>query len=66
VRINNSGASAGAFANYPALTVPAGYRDSGQPVGVTLYAPSFQEQRLIDLGAVLERAGLLRQAPEGY
>ncbi len=66
VRINNSGASAGAFANYPAITLPAGYRENGQPVGVTIYAPSFQEQRLIDLGAVLERAGLPRRTAEGY
>ena len=66
VRINNSGASAGAFANYPALTIPAGYRETGQPVGVTFYAPSFQEQRLIDIGVKLEETGALRQAPEGY
>jgi amidase len=66
VRINNSGASAGAFANYPALTIPAGYRVSGQPVGVTFYAPSFQEQRLIDIGQKLEASGVMRQPPLGY
>ncbi len=66
VRINNSGASAGAFANYPALTIPAGYRESGQPVGVTFYAPSFQEQRLIDIGLTLEASGTLRQPPADY
>jgi amidase len=66
VRINNSGASAGAFANYPALTIPAGYRETGQPVGVTFYAPSFQEQRLIDIGLKLEETGALRQTPRGY
>jgi Asp-tRNA(Asn)/Glu-tRNA(Gln) amidotransferase A subunit family amidase len=43
--------------------MPVGYRDSGQPIGVTLYAPSFQEQRLVDLGAVLEAAGSLRVPP---
>lgn len=64
VRINNSGASAGAFANFPALTIPVGYRESGQPVGITFYAPSFQEQRLVDLGAVLEAAGSLREPPK--
>ena len=66
VRINNSGASAGAFANYPALTIPAGYRASGQPVGVTFYAPSFQEQRLIDIGKKLEASGVTRQPPSDY
>jgi amidase len=66
VRINNSGASAGAFANYPALTIPAGYRETGQPVGVTFYAPSFQEQRLIDIGLKLEETGALRRPPPKY
>jgi amidase len=66
VRINNSGASAGAFANYPALTIPAGYRATGQPVGVTFYAPSFQEQRLIDIGKKLEASGVMRQPPSDY
>ena len=66
VRINNSGASAGAFANYPALTIPSGYRASGQPVGVTFYAPSFQEQRLIDIGKKLEASGVTRQPPSDY
>lgn len=66
VRINNSGASAGAFANYPALTIPAGYRATGQPVGVTFYAPSFQEQRLIDIGKKLEASGVTRQPPSDY
>ena len=66
VRINNSGASAGAFANYPALTIPSGYRASGQPVGVTFYAPSFQEQRLIDIGKKLEASGVMRQPPSDY
>ena len=66
IRINNSGASAGAFANYPAITLPAGYRESGQPVGITLYAPPFQEQRLIDLAGVLEAAGQMRRPPQQY
>lgn len=66
VRINNSGASAGAFANYPALTIPAGYRESGQPVGITFYAPSFQEQRLVDIGLALEASGAMRQPPANY
>jgi amidase len=66
VRINNSGASAGAFANYPALTIPAGYRESGQPVGITFYAPSFQEQRLVDIGLTLEASGAIRQPPANY
>jgi amidase len=48
------------------LTIPAGYRETGQPVGVTFYAPSFQEQRLIDIGMKLEEAGALRQTPGGY
>jgi amidase len=48
------------------LTIPAGYRETGQPVGVTFYAPSFQEQRLIDIGMKLEEAGALRRPPPKY
>ena len=66
VRINNSGASAGAFANYPALTIPAGYRETGQPVGVTFYTPSFHEQRLIDIGVKLEERYAVRRPPADY
>ena len=64
--INNRNAGIAALANYPALTVPMDYAENGQPVGLTLIAPSFQEQLLIDLGAQFERLSNARIIPEQY
>ncbi|MEC8740354.1 MAG: amidase family protein, partial [Pseudomonadota bacterium] len=44
--MDNRNAAFAALANYPALTVPLGYSDSGRPVNLTLFAPPFQEQLL--------------------
>ena len=66
VGINNHQASAAALANYPALTIPMGYGEDGQPLGLTLIAPSFQEQLLIDAGAQLEKLINARQTPKRY
>jgi len=66
VGINNHQASVAALANYPALTIPMGYGEDGQPLGLTLIAPSFQEQLLIDAGAQLEKLINARQTPKRY
>ncbi|MCB1673019.1 MAG: amidase family protein [Gammaproteobacteria bacterium] len=64
--LNNRHASLAAAANFPALTLPLGLRSGGEPVGLTLIAPSYEEQTLIDIGLQLE--GLLagRAVPPGY
>ena len=64
--LNNFHAGVAALANFPALTIPAGYREDGRPVGLTLIAPSFREQELIDVGAEFERLSAARRAPVGY
>lgn len=64
--INNRNAGLAALANYPALTIPMGYEEDGRPIGLTLIAPSFQEQELIDVGAVFERLSAARIMPENY
>lgn len=64
--MNNSNAGVAALANYPALTIPMGYNEAGRPVGLTLIAPSFQEQLLIDIGLQFERLSNARRAPQGY
>lgn len=66
VSINNRNAGLAALANYPALTIPMGYEDDGQPIGLTLIAPSFQEQELIDIGAQYERLSQARVLAEDY
>ena len=64
--INNRNAGLAALANYPALTIPMGYQEDGRPIGLTLIAPSFQEQELVDVGAVFERESKARVLPEGF
>ncbi|GJM12912.1 MAG: amidase [Pseudohongiella sp.] len=64
--INNSNAGLAALANFPALTIPMGYRENGRPLGLTLIAPSFQEQELVDIGVAFERLSGARVLPENY
>ncbi len=64
--LNNNHAAIAALANYPALTIPAGYRENGRPVGLTLIAPTYREQVLIDIGAEFERLTQARRPPADY
>ncbi len=64
--LNNMHAGVAALANFPALTIPTGYRENGRPVGLTFIAPSFQEQVLIDIGAEFERLTMARIPPADY
>ena len=64
--MNNRNAGFAALANYPALTVPMGYSDSGRPVNLTLIAPPFQEQLLVDVGGRFERLAQARRVPAAY
>ena len=64
--INNRNAGLAALANFPALTIPMGYEDNGRPIGLTLIAPPFQEQDLVDVGAQFERMSQARVLPENY
>lgn len=66
VSLNNRNAGFAALANYPALTIPAGYQENARPVGVTFFAPSFQEQDLIDIGVQFEQLSNARQSPSAY
>ncbi len=64
--INNRNAGLAALANYPALTIPMAYQEDGRPIGLTLIAPSFAEQELVDIGAVFERLSAARVLPRNY
>lgn len=64
--INNRNAGLAALANFPALTIPMGYEADGRPIGLTLIAPPFQEQDLVDIGAQFERLSRARILPENY
>jgi aspartyl-tRNA(Asn)/glutamyl-tRNA(Gln) amidotransferase subunit A len=43
------------LSSHPAMSVPAGMTGDGLPVGLQLIGPWFGEQRLLDVGALLER-----------
>lgn len=44
--------------DYSAIAVPAGFQSDGLPFGVTLFAPAFTDQALLQLAADLELAKL--------
>ncbi|WP_291727194.1 amidase family protein [Bernardetia sp.] len=64
--INNWNAAEAALAKYPCLTLPMGYRNSGQPAGLTLIARPFEEQKLLQIGFAIEKATKSRKVPKGY
>ncbi len=66
ISINNYDAGVAAVAEYPALTLPMGYRESGEPVNLTFIAKQFQEGKLYELGAAFESLTKARKIPEGY
>lgn len=64
--LNNASAQHAALANYPALTIPTAYEANKRPIGLTLIAPGFNEQELIDIGATFEALSQARQPPPDY
>ncbi len=64
--INNYHAGYAAVAKYPALTVPMGYKNSGEPISLTFIAKQLKEAELLRLGAAYEKAFKNRKMPMGY
>ncbi|MEX0619891.1 MAG: amidase family protein [Pseudohongiellaceae bacterium] len=64
--INNLHAAVAALANYPAMTIPIGLTEDGRPTGLTLIAPSFAEQTLVDAALQVERVLAPRVPPRDY
>lgn len=64
--INNYNAGNAAAAKYPALTVPMGYTEDGQPKGLTFIARPYQESDLYTYAWLYEKETKLRQAPKQY
>lgn len=44
------------LAELPAISIPAGFSSRGLPLGLQLIAPHFMEQRLLNVGSVIEEA----------
>lgn len=64
--INNFNAGNAAMANYPCLTIPMGYRESGEPVGLTFIARPFEEDKLLKMAFAFEQATKSRKLPADY
>ena len=64
--INNNNAGHAAAANYPCLTIPMGYKTTGEPWGLTFIARPYHEDTLLKMGFAFEKATKLRKLPQDY
>jgi len=64
--INNYHAGYAAVAKYPALTIPMGYKETGEPISLTFIAKPFHENDLLRLGRAFEVATKIRKPPLAY
>lgn len=64
--INNYHAAEAAVAEYPAITVPMGYTDTGVPEGLTFISKPWSEYALLQWAYVYEHASKMRVAPKNY
>jgi amidase len=64
--INNYHSGIAAVAKHPTLTVPMGYRKSGEPVSLTFVGTPFSERRLLEIGYVFEQLTKVRKLPKNY
>ena len=66
VSINNYHAAYAAVAKYPALAVPAGFTDAGEPQSITMIAKPFEEDKLLNMGYGFEQLSYARKPPMNY
>ena len=64
--INNYHAGYAAVAEYPAITVPMGYTQSGEPKGLTFISKPFSEMQLLGWAYSYEQVSKKRVAPKNY
>lgn len=64
--INNYNSGHAAMAKYPCLTIPMGYKESGEPISLTIIAKTFEEDKLLQIGYAFEQATKMRERPDGY
>lgn len=66
ISINNYHAGYAAVAKYPALTVPMGYKPSGEPISLTFIGKQFSEASLLQIGKAYEEKFPNRIIPSDY
>ncbi|NNK81835.1 MAG: amidase, partial [Flavobacteriaceae bacterium] len=64
--INNYHAGFAAVAEYPAITVPMGYKDNVAPRGLTFISKPFGEKQLLEWAFVFEQETQSRISPKDY
>ena len=64
--INNYHSGVAAVAKYPTLTVPMGYKKSGEPISLTFIGKPFSERNLLKVGYAFEQITKARKTPEKY
>jgi amidase len=64
--INNYNAGQAAAAKFPALTVPMGYNESGEPEGLTFITKPYQESEIYSYANLYEEVSKKRKSPEKY
>jgi amidase len=64
--INNYHSGFAAVAKYPTLTVPMGYKNSGEPISLTFIGIPFTERKLLEIGSAFEQITKVRKMPKNY
>jgi amidase len=64
--INNYHAGFAAVAEYPAITVPMGYKENGAPRGLTFISKPFSEKQLLEWAYTFEQGTQSRISPKNY
>ena len=64
--INNYHSGFAAVANYPTLTVPMGYKNSGEPISLTFIGTPLSERKLLEIGYAFEQLTKVRKMPKNY
>lgn len=64
--INNYHSGVAAVAKHPTLTVPMGYKKSGEPISLTFIGVPFSERKLLEIGYAFEQLTKARKIPKNY
>jgi len=64
--INNYHSAYSAVAEYPNLTIPMGYKETGEPINLTFIGKPKSEFTLLSIGLAFEKLNSVRKLPKGY
>ncbi|SEB82435.1 amidase [Tenacibaculum sp. MAR_2009_124] len=64
--IDNYHSAVAAVAHYPTITVPMGYKNSGEPTGLTFVGKPLSEKKLLEFAYAFEKLIKARRTPKNY